>query len=53
MAKIGRILGKIALAILACIGIIFIIDKIAGTTILDTIYSKFVDFLHWLQEAIT
>ena len=43
---------KILLAILAVIGIIFLIDKIAGTNILDTLYDKFVGFINWIAEKL-
>jgi len=44
---------KIIIAILAFIGILFIIDKLAGTSILETLYSRFIDFIHWLQGVIS
>jgi len=43
---------KILLAILAVIGIIFLIDKIAGTEILNTIWEKFVGFIRWIGNHL-
>ena len=39
---------KIVIAILAFIGMLFIIDKLAGTQLLQTLWDKFVDFIQWI-----
>jgi len=48
----GNIGVKILLAILAFIGVVFLLDKVAGTNILDTLYDKFVDFINWIAEKL-
>jgi len=44
----GSIGWKIVLAILAFIGMLFLIDKLAGTQLLQTLWDKFVDFIQWI-----
>ena len=39
---------KIVIAILAFIGMLFLIDKLAGTQLLQTLWDKFVDFIQWI-----
>ena len=39
---------KIIIAILAFIGMLFIIDKLAGTQLLQTLWDKFISFIKWI-----
>jgi len=40
--------AKIVLAILAFIGMLFLIDKLAGTQLLQTLWDKFTGFIQWI-----
>ena len=44
----GSIGWKIVIAILAFIGMLFIIDKLAGTQLLQTLWDKFISFIRWI-----
>jgi len=44
--------GKIIIAILAFIGLLVLLDKLAGTNIFDTLYNKFIDLIRWIADAL-
>ncbi|MCD6473964.1 MAG: hypothetical protein J7K47_03550 [Thermoplasmata archaeon] len=44
----GSMGWKIIIAILAFIGMLFIIDKLAGTQLLQTLWDKFISFIKWI-----
>ena len=46
----GSIAGKIIIALLAFLGLLFVIDKIAGTDILQTLWNDFIALIKWLGK---
>ena len=43
---------KIIVAILAFIGLLVLLDKLAGTSIFDTLYDRFVSLLRWIGNML-
>jgi len=39
---------KVIIAILAFIGVLFLLDKLAGTQLLQTLWDKFIGFIKWI-----
>ena len=44
----GSMGWKVIIAILASIGMLFLIDKLAGTQLLQTLWDKFIGFIKWI-----
>lgn len=51
MAKTG-ISGRLIIAILALIGIIAVVDIVAGTSILQSLWEKFIDIMRDIGEKL-